>query len=153
MGKGNNTGAIETYRMYVGGKWCESASGQWFESFNPYTGKVWARIPRGTAADVDHAVTTAAAAFKHGAWPRLHASQRGALLRRLGDLVAERAQELAEIEVRDNGKLIAEMSAQLRYIPQWYYYFGGLADKVADAKSALLLVSRESGTIFVLVKK
>ena len=42
-------------------------------------------------------------------------------------------QHLAEIEVRDNGKLIAEMAGQLNYVPQWYYYFGGLADKVQGA--------------------
>ncbi len=48
----------------------------------------------------------------------------------MGDLISREGQRLAEIEVRDNGKLIAEMGGQLRYIPQWFYYFGGLADKV-----------------------
>jgi aldehyde dehydrogenase (NAD+) len=61
------------------------------------------------------------------------ASQRGALLRKLGDLIAANAQGLAELEVLDNGKLIAEMRAQLNYAPQWYYYFGGLADKIEGA--------------------
>ena len=49
---------------------------------------------------------------------------------RLGDLVAQHADALAELETRDNGKLINEMSAQLHYMPQWFRYFGGLADKV-----------------------
>ncbi len=124
---------IETFRMYIGGEWCEPASGEWFESYNPYTGQVWAEIPRGNAEDVERALAAAHAAFTGGAWPGLNATRRGALLRRLGDLVAEHAQRLAEIEVRDNGKLIAEMAAQLRYIPQWYYYFGGLADKIEGA--------------------
>src|ERR1700760_440616 len=57
-------------------------------------------------------------------------SARGALLRRLADLIAADADRLAAIETRDNGKLITEMRAQLRYIPQWFHYFGGLADKV-----------------------
>src|SRR5690349_8987518 len=61
------------------------------------------------------------------------ATDRGHLLRRLGDLVAENAEHLARIEVTDNGKLINEMAFQLRYIPQWYYYFGGLADKIQGA--------------------
>ncbi|XYJ91411.1 Acyl-CoA reductase [Cupriavidus necator] len=52
------------------------------------------------------------------------------MLRKLGDLIARDAERLAEFEVQDNGKLLAEMSAQLRYLPQWFYYFGGLADKV-----------------------
>ena len=121
---------IETFQMYIGGAWCEPASGEYFESYNPFTGQVWARIPRGNEADAGRAVEAARSAFTAGDWPKLNATQRGALLRRLGDLIAERAQELAEIEVRDNGKLLAEMAAQLRYLPQWYYYFGGLADKI-----------------------
>jgi aldehyde dehydrogenase (NAD+) len=60
-------------------------------------------------------------------------SQRGVLMHKLGDLVARDAKKLAEIEVRDNGKLIAEMQAQLNYVPNWYYYFGGLADKIQGA--------------------
>jgi aldehyde dehydrogenase (NAD+) len=124
---------IQRFQMYIGGAFCDPASGEWFESYNPYTGQVWAEIPRGTSADAERAVAAAHEAFTGGPWPKLNATQRGALLRRLGDLVAERAQELAEIEVRDNGKLLAEMAAQLRYLPQWYYYFGGLADKIEGA--------------------
>ncbi len=112
--------SIQRFQMYIGGEWCDPASGEWFESYNPYTGQVWAEIPRGTAADAERAVAAAYGAFTGGPWPALNATQRGALLRRLGDLIAERAQDLAEIEVRDNGKLLAEMAAQLRYVPQWY---------------------------------
>jgi (Z)-2-((N-methylformamido)methylene)-5-hydroxybutyrolactone dehydrogenase len=52
------------------------------------------------------------------------------LLRRLAELIAAEADRLAEIETTDNGKLIAEMRGQLKYIPQWFHYFGGLADKI-----------------------
>ena len=124
---------MQKYQMYIGGEWVAPSSGQWFESFNPFTGEPWAMIARGNAADADHAVRTAHAAFSDGPWPQLTATQRGAFLRKLGDLVAQNAQHLAEIEVRDNGKLFAEMSGQLNYVPQWYYYFGGLADKVQGA--------------------
>ena len=51
----------------------------------------------------------------------------------LGDLVADNAERLAEIEVRDNGKLMSEMLGQMRYHPEWWYYFAGLADKVEGA--------------------
>ena len=54
-------------------------------------------------------------------------------MRKLGDLIARDAAKLAATEVRDNGKLIAEMGAQLNYVPQWYYYYAGLADKVEGA--------------------
>jgi len=122
--------ALAKYRMYIDGQWIESASGAYFESDNPYIGKPWAVIARGTAADADRAVQAARKAFTSGEWPKLNATKRGALLRKLGDLITEKSKFLAEIEVRDNGKLFAEMSAQTAYMAQWYYYFGGLADKI-----------------------
>ena len=118
------------HKMFIGGEWVEPSSGEYLESFNPFTGKPWALIPRGKAEDAKRAVAAAKQAFTSGAWPKMNATQRGALLRKLGDLIAANAERLAQLEVRDNGKLIAEMLAQLRYIPQWYYYFGGLADKI-----------------------
>ena len=127
------TGTLVTYQMYIDGQWVDSASGQHFESHNPFTGKPWALIPRGNAEDVDRAVRAARKAFTAGEWPNLTPSRRGALLRKLGDLIAEKSKFLAEIEVRDNGKLFAEMSAQTAYMAQWYYYYGGLADKIEGA--------------------
>jgi len=119
--------------MYVGGQWVDASAGGHFESDDPYRGEPWALIPRGTAEDADRAVRAARQAFTSGAWPSLTASQRGALLRKLGDLTIERSKSLAEVEVRDNGKLYAEMSAQTAYMAQWYHYYGGLADKVEGA--------------------
>ena len=115
--------------MLIGGKWVDPASGEWFESVNPFTAKPWALVPRGSKPDVDQAIAAAKCAF-HGEWRKLTATARGALLRKLGDLVTAEAGRLAEIESTDNGKLIAEMRGQLNYIPQWFYYFGGLADKI-----------------------
>jgi (Z)-2-((N-methylformamido)methylene)-5-hydroxybutyrolactone dehydrogenase len=127
------TTTLASYQMYVDGQWVDAASRNVFESDDPYRGKPWALIPRGTAEDADRAVRAAHKAFTSGAWPALTASRRGALLRKLGDLAAERAAFLAEVEVRDNGKLYAEMSAHTSYMPQWYHYYGGLADKVEGA--------------------
>ncbi|TSA13833.1 MAG: aldehyde dehydrogenase [Betaproteobacteria bacterium] len=124
---------MQKYEMYIDGKFVAPASGRWFDSFNPYTGDPWAQIAQGNADDVDRAVRAAHKAFTEGPWPQLNASQRGLLLHKLGELVARDAKKLAEIEVRDNGKLIAEMQGQLNYVPQWYYYFGGLADKIHGA--------------------
>ena len=124
---------MQKYQMYIDGKYVDSASGKWFDSYNPYTGEPWAQIAQGNAEDTDRAVRAAHKAYTEGPWPQLSASQRGLLLHKLGDLVARDARKLAETEVRDNGKLIAEMQGQLNYIPQWYYYFGGLADKIQGA--------------------
>src|SRR6266700_2490349 len=112
---------LTKYQTVIAGRRVDAASGEFFETDNPYTGKAWALIPRCAAEDVDRAVRAAHQAFTTGTWPKLTASQRGALLRRLGDLVAENSTFLAEGEVRDNGKLIAEMTPVTAYMAQWYH--------------------------------
>jgi len=104
-----------------------------FESINPATGDVWALMPRAGAADVDRAVTAAHRALNDTAWRGLTATQRGKLLYRLADLVAENAQVLAELETTDTGKIIRETSAQIAYVAEYYRYFAGLADKLQGA--------------------
>ena len=94
-------------QMFIDGEWTDSASGEYFESFDPFTAKAWTLVPRGNAEDVDRAVQAAHRAFTSGEWPKMHASQRGQLLRRLGDLIARDAEEIAAIEVQDNGIGIA----------------------------------------------
>ena len=121
---------LARYLNTVGGKQVAAADGASLESFDPYTGHPWAVIPRCNAADVDAAVGAARRAFDDPAWRGLTPSARGRLLVRLADLISVEAERLAAIEVQDNGKLISEMTAQLRYIPEWYRYFGGLADKI-----------------------
>jgi (Z)-2-((N-methylformamido)methylene)-5-hydroxybutyrolactone dehydrogenase len=101
-----------------------------FESHDPFTGKPWALIPRGGEAEVDAAVASAKAAFRSKEWAGITPTARGKLLVRLSELIAENADRIAAIETRDNGKLITEMTAQLHYIPEWFRYFGGLADKI-----------------------
>ena len=121
---------MKRYRLYIDGQEHDPVAGNWFETQNPYTGEAWAEIPKGDAHDVDAAVQAAHRALTTGPWPELTATQRGALMRKLGDLIARDAAKLAATEVRDNGKLIAEMQGQLNYLPQWFYYYGGLADKI-----------------------
>ena len=122
--------ALPKIRMYIAGEETDAVSGQWFDSHNPFTGEVWSQVALGGPEDVDRAVQAAQKAFSSGPWPQMTASQRGMLLHKLGELMARDAKKLAELEVRDNGKLLAEMQGQLNYLPNWYYYFGGLADKI-----------------------
>lgn len=121
---------VERFRMYIDGAWCDAASGRTFETKNPYTGQVWARLPQADHRDVDRAVRAAHDAFGAGPWASMTASDRGLLLYRLADAVAADAERLADLEVRDNGKLRVEMLGQMRYLPRWFQYYGGLADKV-----------------------
>lgn len=110
-----------------------SGSGETFDSVDPFLAKPWARIPKCDQHDVDAAVAAARKALEKGDWANMHPSQRGKLLHKLGDLILRDADHLAATEVQDNGKLYAEMRGQVGYIPQWYYYFGGLADKIEGA--------------------
>ena len=121
---------MKHYRLLIGGEDVDAANGETFESLNPTTGRQWATLALGRTQDVDRAVRAAGAAFESEAWRALSPTRRGRLLMRLADLIADRADEIARIEVTDNGKLYKEMRAQLRVIPDWLYYFGGLADKV-----------------------
>lgn len=120
---------VAEYRMVIGGKAVDAGSGRTYESVDPYTGRPWARVPDAGAEDVDRAVAAARAALS-GPWGSLTPTQRGRLLYRLGDLIARDADRLGELETRDNGKLLREMAGQMAYLPEWYRYFGGAADKV-----------------------
>ena len=124
---------MQKHQHYIDGKFVDPASGKWFESFNPFTGQPWTLIAQGDATDADRAVQAAHRAFTQGPWSTFTPTQRGLLIHKLGEIAARDAKKLAELEVRDNGKLIAEMQAQTNYVPQWYYYFGGLADKIQGA--------------------
>ncbi len=121
---------MKTYQLFINGQYVDPANGEWFDSIDPYRGEAWAKIPRGSKADADKAVKAANEAMWRGPWSKMTASARGKAMRKLGDLVAANAERLAEIEVRDNGKLMAEMLGQLRYHPEWWWYFGGLVDKL-----------------------
>lgn len=118
------------YLTYIDGKKVEPSSSQWFDSIDPYTQRPWAQIPRCNSTDVDIAVTAADRAFKESGWPEMPASRRGAILRRIGEVFHEKVERLADVEMRDNGKPISATRAQIRTLPEWFYYYGSLIDKI-----------------------
>jgi (Z)-2-((N-methylformamido)methylene)-5-hydroxybutyrolactone dehydrogenase len=124
---------VKTYQLFINGEYVDPVGGEWFDSQDPYRGETWARIPRARAADVDRAVSAAHEAMWNGPWSTMSPTARGKVMRRLGDLVADNAERLAAVEVRDNGKLLAEMLGQVQYHPEWWWYYGGLADKIQGA--------------------
>jgi acyl-CoA reductase-like NAD-dependent aldehyde dehydrogenase len=87
-------------------------------------------LPDSGEEDVDAAVTAARRAFDDGPWSRTTAAERVRMLYRLAELVEQHADELAVIETMDNGKLLREVTPQIRALPQWYRYYAGAADKV-----------------------
>ncbi len=124
---------MKNYQHFIDGEYVDPLGGEWIDTVNPYSGEAWARIPSGCARDVDRAVTAARRAMTEGPYATMTPTQRGKLMLRLADLVAANAQRLAETEVRDNGKLFSEMKGQLDYHPEWWRYYGGLADKLEGA--------------------
>jgi len=123
---------MKRYQLFIDNQWVDPHSGRWFETQNPFSGEAWAEIPRADAADADRAVAAAARAFE-GPWARLSPSDRGMLLHKLGSLVERNAQRLAEVESRDNGKLMSEVLGQVKYMARYLYYYAGLADKIEGA--------------------
>jgi acyl-CoA reductase-like NAD-dependent aldehyde dehydrogenase len=121
---------LQEYGLYIRGEEVPSSSGRTFESLNPATGSGWAIVAEASSDDVDRAVQAADEAFRDEPWSALSPTRRGRLMMRLADLIAENAERIAQVETRDNGKLYKEMSAQLKVIPDWLYYYGGLADKI-----------------------
>ena len=121
---------LKQYQMYVDGQWVDARNSKTFESLNPATGEPWASIPEASASDVDRAVKAAHRAFTEGPWATMTATERGKLLRRLGDVLANHSESLGLAETTDTGKLLKETKWQARYISDFFHYYAGLADKV-----------------------
>ena len=121
---------LKSYQMYINGEWVDAKDGKTFESVNPSTGNSWAIIPEAGETDVDVAVQSAHRAFTDGPWPKMTATERGKLLRRLADILAEHSETLGHSETVDTGKLFQETRWQARYISDFFHYYAGLADKV-----------------------
>jgi len=121
---------LQRYQMLIDGQWVDAEGGKTFESVNPATEAPWALIPEASAADVERAVEAAHRAFTEGPWPKMTPTERGKLLRRLADLLAERSAELGRVETIDTGKLLKETRWQAKYIADFFHYNAGLADKV-----------------------
>lgn len=123
---------METYQHFINNEWVKPASGNYFNSLDPFSGESWAKVAQGNAVDVDKACCAAAAAM-NGPWGELSPTDRGMLLHKLGALIEKQSEKLADAESRDNGKLKSEVLGQVRYMAKYFYYYGGLSDKIQGA--------------------
>jgi (Z)-2-((N-methylformamido)methylene)-5-hydroxybutyrolactone dehydrogenase len=123
---------MKAYQYFSNNDWHEPTSGEYIASENPATGEVWAQVPDCNTADVDRAVQAANAAYCNGPWGRMHPAERGRVMRRIGDVISRHATRLGEVETRDNGKLIKNITPSL--MPDaWqvdsFHYYAGMCDK------------------------
>jgi aldehyde dehydrogenase (NAD+) len=123
---------IRQTKLLIDGKWVDAQSGKTFETLNPSTGEVIAKVAEGDKADVDKAVKAARKAFETGPWRRkMSARERGKCIGKLADLLEKNKEELAALESLDNGKPFKDsMAADLPLAIDCYRYYGGWADKI-----------------------
>ncbi len=124
-------GEIQTYRMLIDGEWVGASDGKTFDSINPSTGNVWSEVPEATQDDVDRAVQAAYRAFKTGSWSKMLPTERGACLRNLAGLLAEKSEILGRTESIDTGKMLKETRWQAKYIAEFFQFYAGCADKIS----------------------
>ena len=118
-------------QLFIDGQWVDAASGKTFETPDPATGDTLAHIAEGDAEDIERAVRAARRAFDDGPWGRLTASDRGRIIWKIGDLILEHADELAQLESLDNGKpFVVARAADIPLAADLFHYMAGWATKI-----------------------
>ncbi|HEX2211826.1 MAG TPA: aldehyde dehydrogenase family protein, partial [Longimicrobium sp.] len=113
----------DTFKNFIGGEWVEPSTGQYFENRNPARqSDLIGMFPRSGREDVDRAVAAAKAAFPD--WSRTPAPARGDILRRVGDLLVERKDEIAKAATREMGKTLQETRGDVQEGIDTAYYAG-----------------------------
>ncbi len=118
-------------RAYLDGRWVVADSGETFPVLNPATGETVAEVPRLGAAETRRAIDAAQQALP--AWKHAPAKERARVLRRLADLMSERANDLATLLVTEQGKPLAEAHAEIAYAASFYEWFGEEAKRLDGA--------------------
>lgn len=116
-------------KLLIDGEWVDALEGDTIDVIDPCSGQVFEKIARGRAADVDLAVAAARRAL-HGPWGRMTATERGRIMQRLGQLILEHGEELAQVEARDTGKPMSVARADAKAVARYFEFYGGAADKV-----------------------
>ncbi|MFB6205629.1 MAG: aldehyde dehydrogenase [Haloglomus sp.] len=137
----------DSYRLFIDGRFVESSGRERIDVEYPYDGTVWASVPAGTPEDVDAAVGAARDAAE--TWRETTLSERRSVLESIADALDDHAEELAELETRQNGKLIREMRGQMEVIGEWYRYYGSLAE---SERGGVVPTEKKEGEMFNYVK-
>ena len=118
-------------KLLIDGRWVAASSGKTFDSIDPATGEVLARVAEGDRADIDAAVKAARRAFESGPWAKMSASERGRIIWKIADLLEQHTEEFAELETLDNGKPISvSRVADVPLAVDLFRYMAGWATKI-----------------------
>lgn len=115
--------------LLINGQWLAPNHGETIDVINPCNAQAFTKIGRGKAADIDAAVQAAQQALD-GAWGNMTATERGRILQRMGQLILENADDLAQIEAQDTGKPITVARNDVVAVARYFEFYGGAADKV-----------------------
>jgi (Z)-2-((N-methylformamido)methylene)-5-hydroxybutyrolactone dehydrogenase len=124
----SETAKAVRYQHFIDNAPAAPSDGTYFPVTNPATGETVGEAALGSAEDVDRAVASASAAFS-GEWSEWRAADRAQFLIRFGQLVGDHGEELALLQVAENGKLAREMIGQTRLMPEHFTYYAGLAQQ------------------------
>jgi len=138
-------------KLFIGGRWVESAGGKTFATHDPATGDLLATVAEANAEDVDRAVAAARKSFDRGTWRELPPAERAKVLWKIGDMIEERATELAQLETLDNGMPINDAllfhaplaAATFRYYAGWVTKLDGATQQVSFPGQYLSYTLRE----------
>src|SRR6516165_6211353 len=122
--------AIRQTKLLIDNQWVDPVEGGSFDTYNPATGQVIAKVAAASAKDVDKAVKAARRALESGPWATMDAAERGRLLYKLADLVEKEAKELAAMESLNAGKTIRDSLSDMQGVVNTLRYYAGWADKI-----------------------
>jgi phenylacetaldehyde dehydrogenase len=118
-------------KVLIDGRWVPAQSGETFDVFNPADGQRIARVAACEKVDVDAAVSAARKAFDEGPWPRMTPSERGKIIWKIGDLILDNLEELAQLESLDNGKpIVVARAGDVPLAADLFHYMAGWATKI-----------------------
>ncbi|MFK7887476.1 MAG: aldehyde dehydrogenase [Gammaproteobacteria bacterium] len=126
--------ANDQKKMLVDGTWVAADDGRTFETSDPATGECLASIPRAGSADVDAAVASARRSFDNAIWRSMVPAQRAQVMWRIGELIDQNIEELAELETLDQGKPLAVGRwAEIPGAAEQFRYFAGMCSKLESS--------------------
>lgn len=121
------TAVKNEYKLFINGEYIESSSGEYFDTYNPATGEVIAKVAKATKKDLDRTVEAARAAFETGKWPRYTAARRAGLLNKIAAIMKSRFDELVEAEVLNSGKTVSAAKGQIGQAIEDFEFYAAAA--------------------------